>query len=211
MYIECPECYTKTYVLEPPPLGKQYRCRQCGTVFYLPKTVATANGEKEKARTVVGKSRIVPRIILIAAISLLLLIYGGTSLAFAQPESALAAPFKGIATTMAEAASGAIHLIEEVRGVAALYERNIVSTALQSMRVEEGLKIVPTVTLPTNDMTNFPSPEYPLFPDYLDKQFSQFRYTVDTDGIISVDKSTATTDAFLKRIGQALDRLEGSQ
>ncbi|MFC1986360.1 hypothetical protein ACFLWC_05150 [Chloroflexota bacterium] len=82
------------------------------------------------------------------------------------------------------------------------------STALQSMRVEEGLKQTPLVRASTNDMACFPSREHYLFPDYLDKRFSQFKYTVDSKGIVSVDTSWATTDAFLEKIKQLLDRLE---
>ena len=90
----------------------------------------------------------------------------------------------------------------------ATFERSVVSTALQSMRVEENLKEMPTVTAPTNDMAGFPSQEHPLFPNYLDRRFTQFQYTVDSKGIISVDTSWAITDAFLEKIEQTLDRLE---
>ena len=67
---------------------------------------------------------------------------------------------------------------------------------------------VPLVTMSTNNMTCFPSREYCLFPDYLDKKFSQFKYTVDSKGIVSGDTSWVTTDAFLEKIKQLLDRLE---
>ena len=115
---------------------------------------------------------------------------------------------KGIAITLTQASAGAISLIEDVRGVAATYERQIVSAALQAMRVEEDLKEFPPVPESTNDMMRFPSPEHRLFPGYLDKRFTQFKYTVDSKGIVSVDTSWATTDAFLEKIKQLLDRLE---
>ena len=70
------------------------------------------------------------------------------------------------------------------------------------------MKRVPLVTVSTNDMTCFPSREHCLSPDYLDKRFGQFKYTVDSKGIVSVDTSWATTDAFLEKIKQLLDRLE---
>ena len=76
------------------------------------------------------------------------------------------------------------------------------------MRVTEGLKVVPAVTVSTNDMACFPSLEHCLFPDYLDKRFSQFRYTVNSDGIVNVDTSGATTDALLEEIEQWLNRLK---
>jgi len=152
--------------------------------------------------------KVTRRVVLGVVIVLFSILLGGTSLAFVKPEHVLAAPFRGIAITLTKASAGAISLIEDVRGIAATQERKIVSTALQSMRVEEGLKRAPLVTVSTNDMTCFPSREYCLFPDYLDKRFSQFKYTVDSKGIVSVDTSWATTDAFLEKIKQLLDRLE---
>jgi len=154
-----------------------------------------------------GWSKVTQRAILIAVISFLSIFLGGTSLAFAQPEHALAAPFKGVAITVTMTSSEAISLIEGIRRLVATYERNIVSTALQSMRVIEGVGEVPPVTVSTNDMARFPSPEHCLFPDYLDKRFSQFKYTVDSNGIVNVDPSGATTDVLLKKIKQWLDRL----
>ena len=147
------------------------------------------------------------RVILIVAISLLLIFTGGISFALAQPEHTVATPFKGVAVTVLETSSGTIGLIENVRRVVATYERNIVSTQLQSMRVLEGLREVPPVTVPTNDMAQFPSIEYSLFPEYVETRFSQFNYTVDNQGMVMVDTSGATTDAFLQKIEQLLYRL----
>lgn len=167
--------------------------------------------KEEKRRVIIVKpalGRWALRATLIAGVILALVLAGGTAFAFAEPQHTLATPFKGVAITVAEASSAPVRLIEDIRGVVATYERNIVSTALQSMRVTEDLRDVPPITVPTNDMARFPSPEHPLFPQYLDKRFSQFRYTVDKDGIVSVDKSTATTDAFLKKIAEWLNRLK---
>jgi len=116
---------------------------------------------------------------------LLLVIFSGTALAFARPERAMASPFKGMAITLTETGYGAVGLIENVRYVVSGYERNIVSTALQSMKVTEDLDVIPEVGTPTNDMACFPSAECRLFPDYLDSRYSQFN---------------ATTDVFLKKI-----------
>ena len=209
MFIECPECHAKTYISELPPFGKQYRCRQCATVFFFRQAEDTVNREKKKARTVFSKSEIVQRLILIVAISLLFVILGGTSFALAKPEHALAAPFKGVAITVTETSRGAVDLIVEIRAVVATYERNIISVALQSMRMIENLDEISPVTVSINDMAKFPSREHPLFPDYLDKRFSQFRYTVNSEGIINVDTSGATTDALLEKTKQLLNRLEG--
>ncbi|MFC2005369.1 J domain-containing protein [Chloroflexota bacterium] len=144
------------------------------------------------------------RAILVTVSSLFLVLLMGTSVAFAEPEHALAAPFKGIASTMIKTSSGAINLIEFIREEVAIYERNVVSIALQSMRVTEHMDIVPEVRASTNDMAKFPSQKYPLFPEYLDKRYSQFKYTVNSQGIISVDTSSATTDTLLENITNIL-------
>lgn len=144
----------------------------------------------------------------VGVIVLLSIFIGGTSLAFVNPENVLAAPFRGIAIAVSKTVVGSVELIEVVRGVGATSERKTVSTVLQSMRIQKSMKIVPIVIVPTNDMAYFPSQEYPLFPDYLDKRFSQFRYTVNSKGIVSVDTSWATTDDFVENIKQLIERLE---
>ncbi len=148
------------------------------------------------------------KVLRVAAIVLLSIFVGGTSFAFANPEHVLAAPFRGVAVMVSEAVVDAVELIEVVRGVGATSERRIVSTALQSMRVQESIKIVPIVTVPTNDMAWFPSQECCLFPDYLEKRFSQFRYTVSSEGNVTVDTSWATTDGYIEHIKQLIERLE---
>ncbi len=148
------------------------------------------------------------KVLRVVAIVLLSIFVGGTSFAFVNPEHVLAAPFREVAITVSEAVVGVVEFIEVVRGVGATSERKIVSTAVQSMRVQDGMKIVPTVTTPTNDMAYFPSQECCLFPDYLDKRFSQYRYTVNSNGIVSVDTSWATTDNFIENIKQLIEKLE---
>ncbi len=148
------------------------------------------------------------RAVLLAVATLAFIGMGGTSVAFAKPDHTLAAPFKGTAINITEAARTPMALIMWVRGAVAAYERNILSTALQSMRLEEALGTVPRVNVSTSDMANFPSPEHPLYPDYLDKQFSQFKYTVSRAGIIRVDTSGATTDALLEKVDHLFERLQ---
>lgn len=126
----------------------------------------------------------------------------------ANPDHVVAEPFRGPAKFLLNASSEATHLMEYVRGVVATYERNIVSTALQSMRVIEDITVIPEISISTNDMTQFPSQEYPLFPEYLDKRYSQFKYTVNSKGIIVVDTSGATTNRLLESIEDLLYRLE---
>ena len=150
----------------------------------------------------------VSRAALMTVLVVVLVTSAGTSLALARPESAAAAPFRGIASAIAETSAGAISLIEEVRAVAASYERSIVSTAVQSMRITEGLSTMSAVGAPTNDMAVFPSREHSLFPEYLDRLYSQFKYTVDSQGIVKVDSSWATTDDFKAKIKDLLSRLE---
>ncbi len=155
-----------------------------------------------------GWSKVTGQVVLAVVIALLLTLLGGTSLAIAKPEHAMATPFKGIAIILTKTSAGAIGLIEDVRGIAAMHERSIVSTALQSLRVDQQLKEITPMVVSTNDMAQFPSPVHPLFPDYLETRFSQFKYTVDSNGSVSVDTSWATTDALLEKIKQLLDRLE---
>ena len=153
--------------------------------------------------------KVVQQAALAVAVLLFLVFFSGTALAFVQPEHALARPFKGMAITLTETSGyGAVGLIENVRYIVSGYERNIVSTALQSMKVTEDLDAVPEVSVPTNDIACFPSAECHLYPGYLDSRYSQFKYYVDNNGIVQVDVSGATTDAFLKRIKQLLYRLD---
>ena len=140
--------------------------------------------------------------------SVLIVGIAGTSVTFAYPDNAAAAPFRESAVALARTSARAIGLVEDVRAVAASHERSVISEMLQSMRVDLGLTRIPAVTVPTNDMSAFPSPEHPLYPMYLDRQFSGFKYTVDRYGIVQVDASTATTDALLHRIEEKIMSLE---
>ena len=145
---------------------------------------------------------------LTAIASILVMLTAGTSIAMAKPESAVSAPFKGLAIAVLRSSSEAIALIEEVRGVAAGYERNIVQTSVASMRVIENVRDTSVVSAPTSDLANFPSPEHPLYPDFLDKRYSQFSYTIDNDGIVTVHIVSTNPDSFLGRIKQLLIQLE---
>jgi len=148
------------------------------------------------------------RIILIAIISLIFIVASGSSFTFAEPEHVLKMPFKGAAVTMAQPSTASVSFMREVCEVSATYEHHIVSTTLQLMRVIEGVKVVPAVTVLTNDMGSFPSPKHSLYPEYLTKRFSQFKYTVTSDGIVSVDSSVATIEAQLEKIEKWLEQIE---
>ncbi len=165
-------------------------------------------GKKWLSWRIPGWSKVTGQVVLAVVIALFAILCAGTSLAFAKPEHTLATPFKGIAITMTKTSAGAIGLLEDVRGIAAMYERSIVSTALQSMRLEDDLKQITPVVASTNDMASFPSAEHSLFPSYLETRFSQFKYTVDSNGVVSMDTSGTTTDAFLEKTEKLLRRLE---
>jgi len=141
-----------------------------------------------------------------ASISLAIVIIW-SSLTLAKPEYVLGTPDKGTGSSTAAASAETTGLIENILGAIALYERNIISESLQSMRLTEKLAEIPPVIVPTNDMMYFPSAEHPLFPDYVDKRFSQFEYTVNAQGIVNVDTSAANTDALLEPIEHSLPRL----
>ncbi len=148
------------------------------------------------------------RIILIAIISFLFIVVEGSSFTFAKPEPVSKIPFKDVIMARAKTSTVSLSFLKEVREVSATYEHHIVSTALQLMRVTERVKAVPAVTVATNDMGSFPSPKHSLYPDYLAKRFSQFQYTVNDKGIISVDTVVTTTDTQLEGIEKWLERLE---
>lgn len=148
------------------------------------------------------------RAVLIGVLVFLLFLLTGTSFAMAQPANPIAQTFEEPALLVLRLSSGAIGLIEDARGVAANYERNIVQSSINAMRVVENFEAISPVTVPTNDMACFPSLDCPLFPQYLDRRYSQFRYTFDEYGNIAVDTSTATTDNLLKNIKQIITQLE---
>lgn len=152
--------------------------------------------------------RLTEQVALPIIVALLPVFLGGTSFAFANPEHLLATPFRGIAVTLAKTSAGAIGLVEDIRGIAATHERSVVTTAFQTMRIDTDSQLIPRVLVSTNDMAAFPSPEYSLYPEYLETRFSQFRYTVDSNGVVRVDVSWATTDAFLGNVKLWLDKAE---
>ncbi len=141
-------------------------------------------------------------------IGLLPVVVGGTSLAFAKPENTLAVPFRRIAMSVAKVSAGSIELVVDIRSIAASQERSTVATAFQAMRVDANLATVTPLSEPTNDMGAFPSAEHPLYPEYLETRFSQFKYNVDEYGVVNVDASTATTSAILDNLNDLLAKLE---
>jgi hypothetical protein len=150
----------------------------------------------------------VPRVVLLAIISFSFLLLGKSYFTFAQPDDGMEFSFMNLEISIAEAPAVSSGLIAEAQEVSALYEHYIVSTALQSMRVLERVKEVPAITRATNDMAQFPSAEHSLYPLYLTKRFSQFKYTVDYDGIVGIDTTSPNTVCHLEQIKNCLKYIE---
>lgn len=150
----------------------------------------------------------VPRVVLIAIISFFFIISGRSYFTFAQPEHNAEFSLMNLKASISESAALSSDLIEEVQEISALYEHYVISTALQSMRVIERVKEVPDVNTATNDMAMFPSAEHSLYPHYLTKRYSQFKYTVDCDGIVDIDTTSPTTVCHLAQLEDCLNSIE---
>ena len=207
MFVECPECSARKYVFIEPPHGKKYYCHKCGIKYIV--SVPKDETDK-KSRIMLRCNQSVQRVAVIASILLFLIIAQGAPIVFAKQENTLVTPLEGIATTIMNASYEAVSLIEDSRRLVAVYERNIVSTALQSMRTVEDLKEISPVLVPTNDMARFPSVEQPLFPEYVDKRYSQFKYTLDSNGSIGVATSNFTDMNLYTIIEQLMDEWAGN-
>jgi len=150
----------------------------------------------------------VPRLVLIAIISFSCLILGRSYFTLAQPDYGTELRFTNLGGAVAESPELSSGLIEQARQVSALYELHVLTTALRSMRVLEGVKDVPEVTLSTNDMANFPSAEHSLYPQYVTKRFSQYQYTVDSDGIVDINTAAPTVVCDLEFVENYFKSLE---
>ena len=145
----------------------------------------------------------IPRII-----SLFTLILGSSHFILAQPDVGTQLSFINEKMATAEYSALSSSPVEKAQDVSALYEQNVVTSALQAMRVIERVKAVPAVTLPTNDMANFPSADHSLYPHYLAKRYSQFRYTVDNNGIVDINAVSPTIACDLEQIAGSLKSVE---
>lgn len=150
----------------------------------------------------------VPRLVLIAIISFACLLMGRSYFTLAQPDNSMELSFMNLKMSINESPASALGLIEEAREISALYEHHIITTALQSMRVLERVKDVPAVNIATNDMANFPSAEHSLYPYYVTKRFSQYKYTVESDGIVDVNTASPTTVCDLEFVENYLKSIE---
>ena len=150
----------------------------------------------------------VPRVGFFVIISLFCFLLGSNHFTFAQHDNTMELTFMNSNLSAAESQALSSSLVTKAHDVSALYEHNVVSSALQAMRVLEGVKAVPAVNLATNDMAIFPSPEHSLYPHYLAKRYSQFKYTVDVDGIVGIEAASPATVLDIEQIEGCLKYIE---
>ena len=177
MIVECEKCGERKYLSEP-LLYDKYFCKSCKSVLVLP--------EKEAPETVKQNSfsLAIHQALIVLVAGFLVLSLTGSSRAEAKAEDRPDTPLEGIIAVLSGAPLNPVGLLDDVQEVAAQYERSVVSESLMAMRVLERVHDIPPVTEPTNNMAYFPSYQYPLFPEYLNWKYSQFKYTVDEHGII---------------------------
>ena len=189
MNIECIQCGERRYIAEPVPYGNVYICKNCKTSQILAekeKTPAAREGKK-----LFTAARQTAAILLV---TILLVCTAGTTVAAAKTESKPQTPLEGIIAVLTGAPTSSGALLEDVQAVVAQYECSVVTESLQWMRIMERMPDVPPVTEPTNDMTVFPTPQNPLFPDFLTWKYSQFSYTVDENGTVSIEMDNLSDD-----------------
>jgi hypothetical protein len=145
------------------------------------------------------------RLVILLAVSIGVL---GTANAIFNPESTLAGPFKTPAVVVLQAAAEADKLFAGASATAATMEMQTVSTALLSLNINEGITSKP-VSVPTNDMSSFPSKEHPLYPVYLKTDTSQFMYFINEKGEAEIDTSEAKPNQLLEAILQRISQLQG--
>lgn len=162
-------------------------------------------------RYIPGWGRPAGQAVIAACLGIMPVVAGGTSLAFAKPDNSLSVPFRGIAVSLARVSCGALDILVDIRSIAANQERSVIATAFQAMRLDDNLKFVTPLNQPTSDMAAFPAREHPLYPEYIETRFSQFRYTVDEYGVVNVDPSLAETDAVLEKLKQLISELLSSE
>jgi hypothetical protein len=165
-------------------------------------------GDKSNSWQIPAWGRAAGQVGLVGVLGILPVVVGGTSLAFAKPETTLAVPFRGMAASLAKVSAGTIQFVVDLRSIAASQERSVVATAFQAMRLDAGMVSVAPLPESTNDMAAFPSSQHPLYPEYIETRFSQFRYNVDAYGVVTVDASWATTNAILDSLNELVAKLE---
>ncbi|MFC2038810.1 hypothetical protein ACFLUG_03465 [Chloroflexota bacterium] len=181
MIIDCSQCGERINFAEPIPYGKVYTCKSCRSVLIL--------AREEPAQSVsrsIGITKTAKQLATMVLLSFLLVSNFGPSVAAASPGEGVETPLEGIVAVLTGTSTDSKTLLKNVRALVAQYERKVISQSLQYMRIMEGMREVPPVLEPTNDMAVFPTPEYSLFPDYIEWQYSQFKYTVNNVGTVSI-------------------------
>ena len=140
----------------------------------------------------------------------LFLMISGTSFAIAEPESALASPFRGVATTTLEITANAISAVRDPRTVMATEEHAAVSISVRLLKDREELPGF-TPVASTNDMSLFPSKEHPLFPDYIQIKTTMFSYDIDSSGEVELTTEGVRTDPSLTSIFEKIERLRNAE
>jgi hypothetical protein len=191
MNVECSRCGDRKYIPEPVNYGMIYRCRSCRAVLVVARE-ESAGSSKIRSKFVIPAQQA----LMLLIIPVLLLGTFGRSAMAAKAETEHLTPLEGILAVLAGAPADTVTLLDNVQEVVAQYERSIVAESVQLMRISEGVREVTPVTEPTNDMAAFPTPENPLFPEYLSWKYSQFDYTVDGYGIVSVETASLSENIF---------------
>lgn len=135
----------------------------------------------------------------------------GISLAVTEPENVMAAPFRGMAIKTLETGVSLIGMFRDARTVAATHEYSVILNTLQIMQITDNVSKLPEVTTPTSDMSIFPSPANPLYPNYLKNNRTEFSYIINRKGELAVDKNEASVDPALKQILGKISRLQKSE
>ncbi len=181
MIIECIQCGERKYIAEPVPYGKVYTCKNCKTPQILAEQEKVPAAKEGKKLFTVARQTAA-----LLLVTILLVCTAGATATAAKTDSGPKNPLEGIIAVLTGAPTGPGSLLEDVQAMVAQYERSVVTESLQWMRIMERMPDVPPVTEPTNDMALFPTPQNSLFPDYLTWKYSQFKYTVDENGIVSI-------------------------
>lgn len=140
-----------------------------------------------------------------------LIIGAGVAFAIAEPENVLASPFRGMAIQTLKTGVSMMGMFHDARTVAASQEYNIMLNAIQAMQITENVPNLPVVTMPTNDMTVFPSGTHPLYPNYLNSKQTQFSYAINSKGELITNKDEASIDPTITQILARLTRLENGE
>jgi hypothetical protein len=133
-------------------------------------------------------------------------IIGTVETAF-NPGNSFAAPFRPTAILTLTVVSKGEEAIKDSKTVAASEELRIVSDAVSEMMITSDLSSITPVAVPTNDMSAFPSQLYSLYPGYIKNQSTEFLYTVNAQGNVSLSSPGSATDPFLDTLLGNLNQL----